>query len=83
MLVIMRPENATLVDRFELVEFPIRDLPLPAVERYRMVPMQSLYLSIDFEDSDAGESSPGSDSFSDGAPPSDRYLRARCWASEE
>jgi hypothetical protein len=80
----MRPENATLVDRFELIEFPVRDLPLPAVERYRMVPIQSLYLEIDFDDSDSGESSPGSDSgSSDAVPPSDRYMRARCWASEE
>jgi hypothetical protein len=65
---------ATLIDQFEL-GFPLSELPLPAVERYRRVPVQSLYLEIDFEDTDATE--PGE------APRSDRYLRARCWASEE
>jgi hypothetical protein len=83
---------ATLVDRFELA-FPIAELPLPAIERYRMVPMTSLYLEVDFEDTDdgdsfadaressmrAGSSMPPSGS----APQSDRYLRARCWVSEE
>jgi hypothetical protein len=80
----MRPQSATLVDRFELVEFPVIGLAEPGIKQYRRIPIQSLYLEIDFEDSDAGESSPGSDSgYSDAAPQSDRYLRARCWASEE
>jgi hypothetical protein len=81
----MRPENATLVDRFEL-SFPIIEPRAPAIERYRAAPIQSLYLEIDFEDTDTGEtSSPGSDAAygADGEPKSDRYLRARCWASEE
>jgi hypothetical protein len=80
----MRPDNATLVDRFEL-SLPILDVPRPAIERYRAAPIQSLYLEIDYEDTDAGDTSPGSDSAygRDGEPKSDRYLRARCWASEE
>jgi hypothetical protein len=79
----MRPSQATLVDRFELA-FPIAELPRPAIEKYRAAPIQSLYLEVDFEDTDDGEVSSGSYSgHSDEEPKSDRYLRARCWASEE
>ena len=79
----MRSQMATLIDHFELA-FPVTELPLPAIERYRMVPIQSLYLEIDFEDTDERDSrgSSGCGSIDD-APQSDRYLRARCWASEE
>ncbi|MGO8992835.1 MAG: hypothetical protein ACLQVI_05875 [Polyangiaceae bacterium] len=74
---------ATLIDHFELA-FPVTELPLPAIERYRMVPIQSLYLEIDFEDTDEGDARASSQSGScEEAPQSDRYLRARCWASEE
>jgi hypothetical protein len=88
----MRSQMATLVDQFELA-FPVPELPLPAIERYRLVPMTSLYLEVDFEDTDDGDSfgddressSRGASSFPglDAAPQSDRYLRARCWVSEE
>jgi hypothetical protein len=72
----MRSQMATLVDHFELGGFPVSALPFPAVERYRRVPIQSLYLEIDFEETDDEKTSPG-------LPPSERYLRARCWSSEE
>ena len=68
----MRAMTGTLIDCFEL--------PLPAieryrpVERYRVVPMQSLDLEITFDD-EAAEN--------DTLPPSDRLLRARCWSSED
>jgi len=86
----MRPQMATLIDRFELA-FPIAELPLPAIERYRMVPMTSLYLEVDFEDTDDGDSfgderetrAGSSMPPSEASPQSDRYLRARCWVSEE
>jgi hypothetical protein len=82
---------ATLIDRFELA-FPIAELPPPAIDRYRMVPMTSLYLEVDYEDT--GESDPFVDEpaatrAGSSLPPSergaqsDRYLRARCWVSEE
>ena len=75
----MRSQMATLIDHFEL-SFPVIELPLPAVERYRMVPMRSFDFEVDFEDTDESDSfGPSSDSI----PQSDRYLRARCWASEE
>ena len=61
----MRAMTGTLIDCFEL--------PLPAIERYRMVPMQSLDLEVEFDDT--GET--------DALPPSDRFLRARCWSSED
>jgi hypothetical protein len=64
----------TLIDCFEL--------PLPAIEtyrapltRYRTVPMQSLDLSIDFEDTAETDAA--------APPPSDRLLRTRSWGSEE
>jgi hypothetical protein len=75
----MRSQMATLIDHFELA-FPIIELPPPAIERYRMVPMKSLDLEVDFEDTDESDSFGPS---SDAVPQSDRYLRARCWASEE
>jgi hypothetical protein len=62
----------TLIDCFEL--------PLPAIETYRVVtsyrtvPMQSLDLSVDFEDTEETDALP---------PPSDRFLRTRSWASED
>jgi hypothetical protein len=50
----------------------IIELPLPAIERYRAAaPRMSLDLEIDYEDSDGAQ------------PPSDRFLRARCWVSED
>jgi hypothetical protein len=82
----MRPPMATLVDHFELA-FPIIELPPPAIERYRLVPMKSLDLEVAFEDADEETEWFGpSATVSAGAkpvPPSERYLRARCWASEE
>jgi hypothetical protein len=82
-LVIMRSSQATLVDRFEL-SFPLPDLPRPAVEKYRAAPIQSLYLEIDFEDTDADRDGSGWFNRAEKpAPESDRYCRARCWASEE
>jgi hypothetical protein len=89
----MRPNAATLIDRFELA-FPIAELPPPAIDRYRMVPMTSLYLEVDYEDTDESEAFGEDDratwrgdsgvlASSDVVPQSDRYLRARCWVSEE
>jgi hypothetical protein len=78
----MRSQMATLIDHFELA-FPIIELPPPAVERYRMVPMKSLDLEVDFEETDTGETTGSFGPSSDAVPQSDRYLRARCWASEE
>ena len=70
---------ATVGPRLE-VSFPIFDLPRPAVERYRRVPMVSLNLEIEFEDESQTEwFGPTAKT----APMPDRYLRARCWASEE
>jgi hypothetical protein len=49
----------------------IIELPLPAVERYRAVsPRMSIDLEVDYVDPDADA-------------PSDRFLRARCWVSED
>ena len=76
----MRPPMATLVDHFELA-FPILELPPPAIERYRVVPMLSLDLEVEFEDADEETEWFGPKAKS--VPPSERYLRARCWASEE
>jgi hypothetical protein len=73
---------ATLIDHFELA-FPVVELPLPAVERYRMVPMQSLDFEVEFEDADEETEWFGPKAKAPPPPPSDRYLRARCWASEE
>jgi hypothetical protein len=75
----MRSPSVTLVDHYEL-SFPVIELPAPAVERYRQVPMRSLDLEVDFDDESHTEWF-GSDSKSARHP--DRYLRARCWASEE
>ena len=85
--VTMRSQMATLIDHFELA-FPVIELPLPAVERYRMVPMQSLDFEVEFEDADEetesfGPMSKATSKAPPPPPPSDRYLRARCWASEE
>jgi hypothetical protein len=49
----------------------IVELPLPAVERYRAVsPRMSIDLEVDYVDAEADA-------------PSDRFLRARCWVSED
>lgn len=77
----MRSQMATLIDHFELA-FPVLELPLPAVERYRLVPMQSFDLEVEFEDVDEETEWFGPKTAPE-PPPSDRYLRARCWASEE
>jgi hypothetical protein len=73
---------ATLIDHFELA-FPVIELPLPAVERYRRVPMQSLDLEVAFEDADEETEWFGPTTKAADPPRSDKYLRARCWASEE
>ena len=77
----MRSQMATLIDHFELA-FPVIELPLPAVERYRRVPMQSFDLEVAFEDADEETEWFGPKSKAE-PPRSDKYLRARCWASEE
>jgi hypothetical protein len=74
----MRSQMATLIDHFEL-GFPAVELPTPAIERYR-VPMRSLDLEVDFEDESQTEwFAPSSKS----DPEPEKYLRARCWVSEE
>jgi hypothetical protein len=79
----MRLPMATLVDHFELA-FPIIELPPPAIERYRLVPMKSLDLEVEFEDADEETEWFGPTTVRPPAPAeSERYLRARCWASEE
>ncbi len=75
----MRSSMAPMVDRYE-GGLPILDLPLPAVERYRRAPMVSLDLEIEFEDASQTE---WFGPMAETAPLPDRYLRARCWASEE
>jgi hypothetical protein len=78
-LFIMRTAPGSRVERYE-VSFPVLELPLPAVERYRPAPMRSLDLEVEFEDESETEwFGPSSKS----GPSPDRYLRARCWASEE
>jgi hypothetical protein len=80
----MRPQMATLIDHFELA-FPVLELPLPAVERYRRVPMQSFDLEVEFGDADEETEwfGPKTTASVPDPPRSDKYLRARCWASEE
>lgn len=78
----MRLPMATLVDHFELA-FPILELPPPAIERYRLVPMKSLDLEVEFEDTDEETEWFGPKIAVVPAKESERYLRARCWASEE
>jgi hypothetical protein len=75
----MRSQYATLIDHFEL-GFPAVELPPPAVERYRMVPMHSLDLEVEFEDASQTEWF-GPSSKAEAEP--EKYLRARCWVSEE
>lgn len=75
----MRSQHATLIDHFEL-GFPAVELPPPAVERYRTVPMHSLDLEVEFEDESQTEwFLPSLKS----EPEPEKYLRARCWVSEE
>ncbi len=78
----MRPPMATLVDRFELA-FPIVELPPPAVERYRLTPMPGVDLELEASFADAEEQTEWFAPRAQRAPESERYLRARCWASEE
>jgi hypothetical protein len=82
----MRSQATTLIDQFELgfrppeysSEIPI-ELPAPAIERYR-VPMRSLDLEVEFEDESQTEwFLPRTKS----EPEPEKYLRARCWVSEE
>jgi hypothetical protein len=68
----IRAMTGTLIDCFEL--------PQPAIERYRVVqvvrpPVMSLDLEVEFEDSETYEKQP--------VLQSDRFLRARCWSSED
>ena len=79
----MRSQSATLIDHFELGYRPVElsvELPEPAVERYRTGPMHSLDLEVDFEDESQTEwFLPRLKS----EPEPEKYLRARCWVSEE
>lgn len=50
----------------------IIELPAPAIERYRAAaPRMSIDLEVTYDDPDANDE------------PSDRFLRARCWVSED